>query len=305
MSKVLIAGGTGLVGSRLSDLLSEKGYEVRHLSRKEKPNAKYATFVWDTDKHFIDDRALEGVAYIINLAGAGIADGLWTKSRKKLLIDSRVETTALLTDYIKKMKVKPKAYLSAAAIGIYGDRGDEMLTEESPIGEEGFMVKCCLAWEDAIEEAASKNGVRTAAYRIGVVLSTDGGALVKMLLPLKFFTASYFGDGAQWFSWIHIDDICRMFIRGMEDDSIEGIYNGTTANPLTNKDMTQQMVKALDKKAVVIPAPAFALRLGMGEMGDVVLNSNRVYPKRMEAEGFEFLFPEFKAAVKDVVDRKI
>lgn len=305
MSKVLIAGGTGLVGSRLSDLLSEKGYEVCHLSRRAKPKAKYKTFVWDTQKQSIEEGAFHGVAYVINLAGAGIADGRWTKSRKKLLIDSRVETTALLTDAIKKLKHKPKAFLSAAAIGIYGDREDEALTEDSPIGTNGFMVKCCVAWENAIETAAAAIGIRTVSFRIGVVLSTKGGALEKMLLPLKVFTASYFGNGAQWYSWVHIDDICRMFIRGMEDETMKGIYNATTPNPLTNKVLTEQMVEALDKNAVIIPAPTFALRLAMGEMADVVLNSNKVLPKRLEAEGFDYLFPEFKGAIKDVVDREI
>ncbi len=305
MSKVLIAGGTGLVGSRLSEILTKEGYQVAHLSRKKNPKAKYPTFVWNTSKNFIDERAFEDVAYVINLAGAGIADSLWTKSRKKLIIDSRVETTELLTEYIKKLETKPKAFLSAAAIGIYGDRGDEELTETSAIGKGGFMVACCVAWEDAIQRAAEQNGIRTASLRVGIVLSTKGGALPKMMLPMNFFTASYFGDGQQWYSWIHIDDICQMFIKLMKDESLEGIYNGTGPNPLTNKALTKQLVDALGKRAIVIPAPKAALRMGMGEMADVVLNSNKIFPTRMEAAGFEFAFREFKGAVKDLVSKKI
>ncbi len=305
MSKVLIAGGTGLVGTRLSEILTNSGYAVVHLSRKKNPKAKYPTFVWNTSKSFIDERAFEGVEYIINLAGAGIADSLWTKSRKKLIIDSRVETTELLTSYIQKLETKPKAYLAAAAIGIYGDRGDEELTEASTIGKDGFLVESCIAWENAIRIAGEQNGIRTAALRVGVVLSTQGGALPKMMLPMNFFTASYFGDGQQWYSWIHIDDVCRMFIQLMKDDSLEGFYNATSPNPLTNKDLTKQLVKALDKKALVIPAPSAALRLGMGEMADVVLNSNKIFPARMEMAGFEFAFPEFKAAIRDLKAKKI
>jgi len=305
MSKVLIAGGTGLVGSRLSQLLTEKGYEVIHLSRKKNPKSEYPTYVWDTNKNFIDKRAFEEVEYVINLAGAGIADALWTKSRKKLLIDSRVQTTELLTDYIQKLDKKPKAYLSAAAIGIYGDRANEELTEESALGKAGFLVECCVEWENAIRLADEKNGIRTAALRIGVVLSTKGGALPKMMLPLNFFTASYFGDGAQWYSWIHIDDVCQMFIKALEDENIVGFYNATTPNPLTNKDLTKQLVSALGKRAMVIPAPKAALRLGMGEMADVVLNSNKIFPARMEMAGYQFQFPEFQGAIKDLVSKRI
>ncbi len=305
MSKVLIAGGTGLVGNRLSQLLVEAGYEVVHLSRAKRLEASYPTFVWNTEKSFIDDRAFHGLDYIINLAGAGIADTLWTKSRKKLLIDSRVKTTEFLTTYIKKLDHKPKAFLSAAAIGIYGDRGNEVLTENSAIGKKGFLVECCTLWERAIKLAALENGVRTAALRIGVVLSTQGGALAKMLLPLKFFIASYFGNGKQWYSWIHIDDICGMFIHLMKNEQAVGFYNATSPNPLTNKDLTKQMVKALGKKVAIIPAPVSGLRMGMGEMADVVLHSNRVLPERMEKEGYLFKFPNFQAAILDLSNRGI
>lgn len=305
MSKILIAGGTGLVGTRLSQLLNERGEEVVHLSRKKNPNATYPTFVWDTEQGSIEEAAFEKVDYIINLAGAGIADRLWTSSRKKLLIDSRVQTTQLLSTYIQQLQSKPKAFLSAAAIGIYGDRGDEVLTEDAAIGKDGFMVQCCEEWEAAITDLATATGVRTATFRVGVVLSTKGGALPKMLLPLKFLTASYFGDGSQWYSWVHIDDICRMFIHAIDNKTISGTYNATSPTPLTNKDLTKKMVKALGKRAIVVPAPEAILRLGMGEMADVVLNSNKVLPKRLESAGFQFQFPTFEEAVKDVVERKL
>ena len=305
MSKVLIAGGTGLVGSRLSQLLTAQGYSIAHLSRKKRLDSDYPTFVWNTEKSFIDERAFHGIDYVINLAGAGIADALWTQSRKKLLIDSRVKTTELLTAYIKQLDKKPKAFLSAAAIGIYGDRGDEILTESSAIGKKGFLVECCTLWEKAIKLAALENGVRTAALRIGIVLSTQGGALAKMLLPLKFFTASYFGNGKQWYAWIHIDDLCEMFIHLIEQENAVGFYNATSPNPLTNKDLTRQLVKVLGKKALLIPAPASGLRMGMGEMADVVLHSTRALPERMEKEDYRFKFLNFQEAVLDLWKRQI
>lgn len=305
MSKILIAGGTGLVGTRLSQLLNAQGAKVVHLSRKKNSKAAYPTFLWDTKKQFIEPGAFEGVRYIINLAGAGIADRLWTSSRKKLLIDSRVQTTALLAKYIQQLPQKPKAFLSAAAIGIYGDRGEEVLTETSPIGTEGFMVKCCAEWENAINDFTTETQIRTVAFRIGIVLSTKGGALPKMLLPLKLFTASYFGAGQQWYAWVHIDDVCQMFIHALQNDTMKGVYNATTPNPLTNKELTKRMVKALGKRALILPAPTATLRLGMGEMADVVLNSNRVLPKRLSETDFQFQFPTFEGAIKDVVARDI
>jgi len=210
-----------------------------------------------------------------------------------------------LSKYIQQLDQPPKAFLGAAAIGIYGDRGNEELTEETAIGKKGFMVECCKAWEEATQQLASATGIRTATFRIGIVLSTQGGALPKMLLPLKFFTASYFGDGTQWYSWVHIDDVCQLFIHALKDAKMEGVYNAVTPNPLTHKDLTKQTVKALDKRAILMPAPKAALRMGMGDMADVVLNSNKVLPKRLESTGFTFQFPTFEAAVKDVVERGV
>lgn len=305
MSKVLIAGGTGLIGKRLSKILKNKGYEVALLSRQKKQGSALPAFQWNLQEGWIEEGAFDHVDYVINLSGAGIADRPWTQSRKKILIDSRVQTTALLSKTIQSLEKKPKAFISAAAIGIYGDRGDEILTESSSLGKDGFMVECCKAWENAVEQLAKETSIRTAAIRIGIVLSSKGGALEKMLLPLKFFTASYFGDGRQWYSWIHIDDLCNMFMVLLENDAAEGIFNGVAPEPMTNKELTKKMVKALGKKAFIVSAPKPALRMGMGEMADVVLNSNRVLPKRMQELRFPFQFADLSDAVKDVVSKGI
>ena len=214
MKKILIAGGTGLLGTRLSFLLQEKGYQVLHLSRQQNLDATFPAYKWDLKEKYIDPSAMNQADVIINLAGAGVADARWTDARKKLIIDSRVDSASLLKSYISSGKTPAKTYLSASAIGYYGDRGNQLLKETDPPGDEGFLPKSVVAWENAINEVAG-TGIRTVAFRIGIVLSTKGGALEKMLIPFNFFNGTYFGDGSMYYSWIHIDDMARMFIMGL------------------------------------------------------------------------------------------
>ena len=303
MPTILIAGGSGLIGSRLSHLLREQGHDVLHLSRRPRPNAPYPTYRWDTGEGYIDDEAVQRADYAVNLAGAGIADKPWTKARKQLIIDSRTEGARLLLSAFRRLQHFPKAYISSAAIGYYGDRGNEWLNETSKPGQ-GFLPESCVAWEAAAGEVADA-GIRTVAIRIGIVLSTQGGAMEKMLLPFQFRLGAYFGDGSQWYSWIHIGDLCRMFIKAVEDDSMQGVYNGVAPNPATNKELTEAIKGALGKPALAVPAPAFALRLAMGEMADVVLSSARVSSKKIEAAGFEFSFPTLGEALPDLLERRV
>ena len=190
---VLICGGTGLVGSRLSELLSENGYNVRHLSRKKDLNAKFPAYQWDTKSEYIDPQAMQNVDYVINLAGAGIADKRWSGARKKLIIRSRVETTLLLKKYIQSGELQLKAFLSASAIGYYGNTG-EVLVDENATPGEGFLTESVLAWENSIEEVA-KTGVRTVTVRVGIVLSTEGGALPELMQTFPLRVGAYFGNG--------------------------------------------------------------------------------------------------------------
>ena len=303
MSTVLIAGGSGLIGSRLSQLLREQGDDVLHLSRRHRPDAPYSTYRWDPGDSYIDDEAILRADYVVNLAGAGIADKPWTKARKRLIIDSRVDSTHLLLSAFERLQHFPKAYLSSAAIGYYGDRNNEWLNESSAPGQ-GFLAESCMVWEEVIDEVAQA-GIRTVAVRVGIVLSTRGGAMEKMLLPFHFRLGTYFGDGSQWYSWIHIDDLCRIFIKAMEDDGMQGVYNGVAPNPATNKELTLAMKDVLGKPALAVPAPALALRLAMGEMADVVLSSARVRSKKIEAAGFEYAFPTLGKALPDLLHRKV
>lgn len=303
MKTVLIAGGSGLVGQRLSELLEEKNYKVILLSRSRNLNARFPTYQWNLDEGTIHPEAMEQANYIINLAGAGIADKRWSKARKKLIIESRVKGNELIANKIKEAG-QIKAFLGAAAIGYYGDQGDQLMKESDGPGKTGFLPESCIAWENALEKI-KKTGVRTVILRLGVVLSTKGGALEKMLLPAKFGLGSYFGDGSQYFSWIHIDDICKMFIEGIEKEDMSGTFNGVAPNPVTNKDITKSINDVSSRFGVLLPVPEFALRLAMGEMADVVLDSTRVSAEKMLKQGFSFQFPELEPALKDLLVRKI
>ena len=304
MPTILIAGGTGLLGSRLSQLLKAKNYQVLHLSRRQNLAAEFPAYQWDVEKGTADERALAQADCIINLAGAGVADARWTAARKKLIIDSRVQSAMLLRSFIENKKTPAKAYLSASAIGYYGHRGGQLLTENDPPGSTGFLPKSVVAWENSIQEVA-RTGIRTVAFRIGIVLSTKGGALQKMLLPFRFFTGTYFGDGSMYYSWVHIDDMANMFIAAIENEKYAGIYNGVAPKPATNKEIIFTCKKALGKRALLLPAPAFLLRAAMGEMADMILDSTRVSSEKIEKMGFEFGFAELLPAIKDLLDRKI
>lgn len=304
MPTILIAGGTGLAGSRLSQLLKEKNYTVLHLSRTKNLATPFPAYRWDLKEGYIEEEAIEKADYIINLAGAGVADQRWTAARKKLIIDSRVDSTLLLKTYIERKKTPLKAYLSASAVGYYGNRGDQLMKENDPAGDKGFLAESVRIWEEAIKKV-KETGVRVVALRIGIVLSTRGGALQKILLPFNFFNGAWFGDGQQWMSWIHIDDLCRMFIEAIENKQLEGFYNGVAPNPARNKDFVFTVKKALRKPALIVPAPEFALRTAMGEMADVVFDSTRVSSEKIEKAGFTFHFPELLPALDDLLRRKI
>ena len=305
MSKtILIGGGTGLVGNRLSEMLVERGYEVLHLSRKKDLNRKFPAYGWDLKKGIIDEEAIQKADAVFNFAGAGVADARWTASRKKLIIDSRVDSTLLLKNAFENAGKKPYAFISAAAIGYYGDRGEELLTEESAPGSSGFLAESCIEWEKALDEVKN-TGWRTARVRIGIVLSTKGGALEKIILPVKFRVGGYFGDGQQWYSWIHIDDLCRIFIHILENENLSGTFNGVAPNPERNKPFTRKIGEAIGKPPIMAPGPEFVMRLAMGEMADTIFSSSKVSSKKIEKTGFEFQFPELIGAVKDLVKRKL
>lgn len=298
MTTVLIGGGTGFIGMHLSRRLQREGYEVRHLSRTEDLAAQFPAYHWDIHAGKIDPRALEGVTCVVNLAGAGIADERWSDARKQTIISSRTESTRLLARAMAEMDEKPEHYLSAGAIGYYGDRGEEWLTETATPGT-GFLSKSCLLWEAAAEEIAAM-GVPTFVNRTGIVLHPEAGALEKMLLPLKLWTSPYFGDGRQYYSWIHIEDLVGIYAHAIEE-GLAGTYNGCAPNPVRNRYFAEALGPALGKSTVSVPAPAAALQLALGEMSHTVLDSARCSAAKIEATGYRFVYPELSMALEQLL----
>lgn len=297
-SKILIVGGTGLVGTRLTEVLKSKGYEINTLTTSATRADQDGYFYWNPKDEYVDLKALEGVDYIINLAGAGVADKRWSKKRKKEIYDSRVKTTALLCERAKNIQLK--AYVSASAVGIYGfDTKDKLLTEDSPQSDD-FLAEVVQGWEreaQGFEQIAD----RVALLRIGVVLSTRGGALKEMSLPFKLGFGSPLGSGKQWMSWIHMDDLVNMFLFVLEKE-ITGTFNAVGPAPATNSDFSRTLAKVYKKPMWMPKVPAFILRIIFGELANIVLGGNRVQSEKIQKVGFQFQYPDLPDALKNLID---
>jgi len=300
--KVLITGGTGLIGKRLTEMLLQKGYEVAYLSRKKKDIPSVKVYEWNIEKGYIEEGALDNLAFLIHLAGEGVAEGRWTEDRKKAIISSRIDTIDLITKKLKEKNILPKAFISASGSSYYPE-GDNHNTEESPAGN-SFLAQVTIQWEEAANSIKNL-GVRTVILRTGVVLSNGGGAIPQMAFPAKFGFGAPLGSGKQYISWIHIDDICGMYLAAMENETWNGVYNAIAAPPVTNEELTKQICIALDKPQWLPNVPAFALKLAFGEMASVVLGSNYVVNKRIKEEtDFRYKFPDLGLALKDVFSGK-
>lgn len=296
---VLLCGGSGLIGRRLQTLLTERGYTVLVLSRSksDQPNR----FYWDPSQGFLNIDALNA-GHIVNLAGAGVADKKWSTKRKAEIINSRVDSADILYKKLTERKRYPNSYISASAIGYYGDRGDELLTEDSASGQ-GFLAETTSRWEEAADRF-TRLGIRTVKLRIGVVLANGGGALQKLVTPIRLMAGAPLGSGQQYMSWIHIDDVCEMIIAAIENDNKQwsGPVNLVAPTAVTNAEITRAIAGVLGKPLILPNVPAFALRLAMGEMADIVLESARVAPERALNElKYEFRYPELDAALRNLL----
>jgi uncharacterized protein len=296
MSIILIAGGTGLVGTRLAEICRKRGDTVRLLTRKPKGEGEFA---WNPQEKTMDESALEGVDYLINLAGAGIADRRWTAARKRELIESRTSSNATLAAAISRSKQPPKAFVCASAIGYYGNSGERAMQETDAPVDRSFMVDCCEQWESSAQLIAAQS-IRTTLLRIGVVLAKEGGALAEIAKPIRFGLGAYFADGRAWYSWIHRDDLCHIFLYAIDNQSINGIFNAVAPQPVRNKPLTQAIAKAMGRWAIFAPAPAFIMRLILGEMSAVVLNSNLISAKKLQGAGFSFQYPNVESALREI-----
>jgi uncharacterized protein (TIGR01777 family) len=292
--RILISGATGFIGSALVKHLQDAGHTVVRLVR----DAHHAGILWDPYKKTIDRSRLEGFDAVVNLSGESI-NGRWTASKKKKIVDSRVEAGRFLADCLTKLQNPPKAYISASAIGYYGDRADEELTESSKPGND-FLAEVCIKWEAEAKPIADA-GIRVAHIRTGLVLSPDGGALEKLLLPFKLGLGGPVGSGRQWWSWVAFSDIIKIYEFAITNDGVSGPVNAVAPNAVRNKEFVKTLGKALHRPAFM-PLPSVAVKLIFGEMGDgLLLGSQHVMPKVLETKGYGFEQTDLLTCLKGMV----
>lgn len=296
--KILITGATGLVGNKLIPRLQKNGNRISILTRKPTEIENVKVFLWDVEKQQIDREAFTDIDTIIHLAGEGIATEKWTEKRKKQLIDSRVKSTELMYKAISDLKVPVKTFISASAVGFYGSRGEEILTEKSKPGND-FMADCCMAWENAVDKGTAL-GLRVAKIRIGVILSKDGGALASMDMPIKFFVGAPLGSGKQWIPWVHIDDIVGVFANAVESENFIGAYNATAPYPVTNKTLTKAIAKHIKRPIWPLTIPAFLMKAILGEMAAVVLMSTNTSSQKLLDSGYQFKYLDLDDALASI-----
>ena len=295
--KILISGASGLIGSALKTALSARGDRVLSLTRRNARNDSEIT--WDPSSNTLDPTRLTNIDGVIHLAGENIASRRWSAAQKARIRDSRVQGTTLLAQTLATISPPPKVFISASAIGYYGNRDDEILTEDSEPGE-GFLPDVSIAWENAAKPAAEA-GIRTVHPRIGIVLSPEGGALGKMLLPFKLGLGGIIGSGNQYMSWITLDDLVSLFLFAIDNESISGAINVVSPTPVTNREFTKTLGRVLSRPTI-FPLPAFAAKLALGEMADaLLLASTRVISSRLKNTSFSFAHPHLEPALRHLL----
>lgn len=296
--KLVIAGGTGFIGSFLCGRLLEKGHALTVLTRSRSPAAPEANRQWLTWDGASDGpllKAVDGADGIINLAGEPIAGKRWTAAQKERIRFSRVEATRALVSAISKAGAKPKFLINGSAVGYYGPRGDEIVTEETPPGPD-YLSRVCVEWEAEAKKAES-SGVRVVCLRTGIVLGKGGGALAKMVPPFRFFAGGPLGSGNQWMPWIQMEDEIGLILFAMENASASGALNGTAPNPVTMREFCKTLGRALHRPCWA-PVPAFALKILLGEMADILLTGQQAIPGRAQKLGYQFRYPNLHEALQ-------
>jgi uncharacterized protein len=295
--KILIGGSHGLVGTALIKSLEAAGHEVFRLVRYA-PHSK-TEVEWSPDRYSIALARIEGFDAVVNLAGESIAEGRWTDEKKRRIRESRVKGTKLLGDALANLTVPPRTFICASAIGYYGNRGDEILTEASPPGND-FLANVCAEWEQATAFATAK-GIRVVNTRFGIILDAEGGALKKMLPPFRMGAGGRIGSGKQWMSWIALHDVIGALNFALTNDSLRGPVNFVAPNPVTNAEFTKTLGSVLSRPTL-FPIPAFAIKLMFGEMGEaLLLGGQRVAPKLLTAEGYEFRYSRLGKALSHIL----
>ena len=291
MAKILITGGTGLVGKRLTDMLIDKNHEVVILSRNPKNKNE---FKWDVSSNYVDEKALINTDYIIHLAGAGIADKRWTNKRKQGIIDSRVKTANLLFDKITAIKTDLKGFISASGVGYYGAITSETIFKETDKVGSDFLGNVCYKWEQAAHQFSAKN-IPVTILRTGIVLTKKGGALEKMKTPI----ITQLGSGKQYIPWIHIDDLCNFYIAAI-DDKLIGIFNAVAPEHHTSRSFSKALAKSIKRPYLAIGVPSFILQILFGEMAVILLKGSRISTKKTEKNKYPFRFSKLQKALSNL-----
>lgn len=300
--KIAIGGSTGLVGGALVPFLTTGGHEVLRLTRGGTvPDDGTGLISWNPAEGTIDSASLEGCDAVVHLGGHNIADGRWTEGMKRLIRDSRVESTSLLARTLAGLANPPKVFVCASAIGYYGDRGQDVMDEDSTPGP-SFLSETCREWEEATA-VASEAGIRVVNLRIGVVLSPQGGALKKMLLPFQLGGGGIVGNGKQCWSWISLDDLPRIILHAIHNEGLSGPVNAVAPGTVDNREFTKTLGKVL-RRPTLIPMPAFAVKLAFGEMGEeLLLGSTKVVPTELQSSGYDFAWPDLEPALRHLLGR--
>ncbi len=299
---VLLTGGTGLVGSKLIPMLNEAGFSVRVLSRSRTGPDNARTYLWDIKKGSIEEGAVEGVDHIIHLAGENMGSGRWTSSKKKSIIDSRILSARLLFDTIEKRNPELKSFTSASATGYYGAiTSDKIFNETDPPGND-FAARVCVKWEEAAGLFRS-GGYRTNIIRTGIVLSARGGMLAKVLPTIKMGFSPLFGKGKHYLPWIHIDDLCGIYLKVLQDKNIDGVYNAVSPQPVRYRDFIRTLAKVKNNIVLMPPTPELPWKILFGEKSSMLLKGSRVSADKIMAASYDFQYPGLTEALKDLTSR--
>lgn len=293
MATVLITGGSGFIGKHLTQMLQKNGYNVTILSREtSKPNH----FQWSINNSFIEEKAITSAQYIIHLAGANIGSKRWTKKRKQEIINSRIKSTTLLYQKVKELNPNLKAFISASGVGYYGAITSEKIFTEKDKPHNDFLSKTCKLWENA--STPFKNlKIRTVIFRTGIVYDKKEGAFKKIKLPIKKGFGTVLGNGKQYMPWIHINDLCKLYLLAIENPKLKGVYNAVAPEHITNKELTKTIAKKTKKRIWLPNIPAFVLKIVLGKMSDLVLYGSRVSSEKIQKTGFTFQFKHIKDCI--------
>ena len=303
METVLITGGTGLIGSHLSLKLKENGFNVAFLSRKINTDSAIPVYMWNPDKNIIDPEAISAADYIIHLAGAGIGEKRWTKKRRELIFNSRIKTGELIFNKVQESGKKLKAFISASGIGYYGTITSDNIFNETYPPSKDFLGEVCRKWEE-MADRFKESGIRTVKFRTGVVLAEKGGVLGRMTTVVKLGIGSPLGSGKQYIPWIHVDDLCNLYLRAIKDQSMMGTRNAVAPEYTTNSEFMRILAAVLEKPFLFPAVPSFVLKVLFGKMSGIILKGSRVSAGKIVSSGFDFEYPGLENALKNLFPKR-